>query len=93
VAAVLLVRAAFRAGITDRVQHVANRGLRCLTGYAFRQVSTGDIEGPLSGMRIGAILHPTVLLALADGAGFVQRVDRPTAQSADRRSSLLGHQH
>ena len=60
---------------------------------AFRQLSTDDIEGPLSRMRIGAVLHPTVLLALADGAGFVQHVDRPTAQGADRRPSLLGHQH
>lgn len=51
------------------------------------------LEGPLSCMRIGAVLHPTVLLALADGACFVERVDRPTAQGADRRPSLLGHQH
>lgn len=31
-------------------------------------------------MRVGAVLHPTVLLAFVDGAGLLQHRDRPTAQ-------------
>jgi hypothetical protein len=33
-------------------------------------------------MRIGAVLHPTVLLALADGACFLQHVNRPIRASS-----------
>src|ERR1700726_425534 len=42
-----------------------------------RWILAGDLDGPLPGLRIGPILHPTVLLALADGAGFEQDGDRP----------------
>ena len=38
-------------------------------------------------------LHLAVLLALADGAGFLQNTDRPAAQCPDRRRPFLRHQH
>jgi hypothetical protein len=44
-------------------------------------------------MRIGAILHPTVRLALADGARFLEHVDRPSAQRPYRRPSFTRYQH
>src|SRR5580700_6696332 len=47
-----LIRRAFWAGITDRVQHVANLGRRCIRGDACWRLSMGDIEGPLPCMRI-----------------------------------------
>ena len=59
---------AFRTGISDRVQHVANLGRLCIRGDTWWRVSAGDIKGPLPCVRIGAILHPTVFVALADGA-------------------------
>jgi hypothetical protein len=31
-----------------------------------------DVEGPLAGVRVGAISHPAVLFALPDGARFLQ---------------------
>ena len=77
-APVLLIRRAFWAGITDRVQHVANLGRRCIRGDACWRVSTGGIEGPLTCMRIGAVLYPAVLLALADGASFLKHANRPS---------------
>ena len=74
-------------------RHVVNRGLRGLTGDVCWRVSTGNIEGSLSCMRIGAVLHPTMLFAFADGARFLEHVDRPTLQCPYRRPSLTGHQH
>jgi hypothetical protein len=35
-------------------------------------------------MRIRTVLHPAVILAFADCAGFFQHVDRPATQGADR---------
>ena len=89
----LLVRGASWAGIADRVQHVANLGRRFISGDACWRVSTSDIEGPLPRMRIGAFLHPTVLLALADGASFLEHVNRPSAHRPYRRPALTCHQH
>src|SRR5687767_1513928 len=86
---VLLVRRTFRAGVADRMQHVANLGRRCTWGDACWRVSTGDIEGPLPCMRIGAFLHPSVLLALADGASFLEHGHRPAAQRPDRSPPFL----
>jgi hypothetical protein len=43
-----------------------------------------QLDGALPGMRIGAVFHPTVLFALADGAGFLQHGYRPSAQRSKR---------
>lgn len=43
--------------------------------------------------RPGAMQHPAVLLALADGMAVQQRRDRRTAQSPDHRPLMLRHQH
>jgi hypothetical protein len=37
-----------------------------------RRISASDIEGALVGLRIGAVDHPAVLLAFADGACIEQ---------------------
>jgi hypothetical protein len=58
-----------------------------------RADSGGRREGALVGVWIGAVLHPAVLLALANGAGVLQHGDRPSTQRADRRSPLFHHQH
>jgi hypothetical protein len=42
-------------------------------------MATRDVEDALAGVRIGAVLHPAVLLALADGACFLQHGYRPAA--------------
>lgn len=41
------------------------------------RISAGDVEGTFSGMRIGTILRPAVLLALVDSAILLQH---PSAQ-------------
>src|SRR6476661_7334925 len=46
--AVLVIRRTFWAGITDRVQHVANLGRRCIRGDPCWRVFTGDIDRSLS---------------------------------------------
>jgi hypothetical protein len=61
-----------------RRQHVAQLGDRFLWGDAGRRILAGDDEGALTGIRIGAILHPGGLLALADGAGLKEHRDRPS---------------
>jgi hypothetical protein len=43
-------------------------------------------------VRVGAILHPAVLLAFADGADFEKHGPRPTKRAVGRLS-LLCHQH
>jgi hypothetical protein len=44
-------------------------------------------------MRIGAVLHPTVFLALADGTSVMKDVNRPPAYRPYRRPSFTCHQH
>jgi hypothetical protein len=46
-----------------------------------------------AGVRIGAILHPTMLLTFADGMRFVLHFDRPTAQRLDRGPPFFRRQH
>ena len=48
--------------------------------------------GASAAIRITTVLHPAVLLALADGAGIQQHRDRPALQRPDRRPPLLHHQ-
>jgi hypothetical protein len=67
-------------------KHVPHRGYRLLRRNAGRWISTGDGNGALARMRVGAILYPAVFLAFADGACFLQGRDRPAAQRADRVS-------
>jgi hypothetical protein len=50
-------------------------------------------RGAFAGIRITTVLHPAVLLALADGAGIQQHRDRPALQRPDRGPPLLHHQH
>jgi hypothetical protein len=64
-----------------------------ISGDACWRVSTGDIEGSLPRMRIGAVLHPTAFPALANCARFLEHVDRPSAQRPYRRPSFTRHQH
>jgi hypothetical protein len=44
-------------------------------------------------MRIGAVLHPAVLVALSNRAGFLQHCNRPSAKCAGRWPSLFNLQH
>ena len=48
-------------------------------------------RGASAGIRITTVLHPAVLLALADGAGIQQHRDRPALQRpvAGRRSFII----
>ena len=65
-------RRALRAGITDRIQHVLSLR-RSLHPANVRRAdsSSADTKGTLTGMWISTVLHPAVLLAFADGAGFL----------------------
>jgi hypothetical protein len=89
----LWVWRALRARIADRAQHVSDRSDGSVWGDAVRRIPSGCRESALAGVRVGPVLHPAVLFALADGAGFLQRGDRLAAQDADRRPSLVDHQH
>jgi hypothetical protein len=43
---------------------------------ACRRVLAGDDEGALAGVRIGAVLHPAVLLAFVDGGARIRAGQR-----------------
>jgi hypothetical protein len=58
-------RRAFRASVANRFQHLADFG----SGLVRRKPAVdpvGDVESPVAGVRVGAVLHPAVLLALAE---------------------------
>src|SRR5215475_11297247 len=65
-------RWALGAGIADAIQHP--RDLKCggFGGDARRRIVPGEVKGPFARVRIGTILHPAVLLALANDAGLEQ---------------------
>ena len=54
--------------LESSIAHLGDRFVRRDAGW---RIPSGCREGALAGVRIGAILHPAVLLALADGAGFL----------------------
>jgi len=68
----LLFRWTFGAGVPDRVENFGDRCGRRLRRDAGRRIVARHVEGALAGVRISAVLLPAVLLALADGARFVQ---------------------
>src|SRR6516225_6527697 len=63
---------ALQTGVPNRIQNVRDRdGCRQRRNSDWR-IQAGNIERTLAGIRIGTVLHPTVLLALADGSGIEQ---------------------
>src|ERR1700693_5645422 len=61
-----LGRPAFGAAVADRIQHFAD-GDRCrLRRNSGRSLLSRDVESALAGVRIGAVLHPAVLLTFLD---------------------------
>src|SRR5258708_37184669 len=73
--------------------NLRDRDRRRLRRNSERRIQARDVESELAGVRVGAVLHPAVLLALADGASLLQHRDGPAAPSRERRSPLLCHQH
>ena len=82
-----------RAGVSDRAEDIFERRDGFIRCHAGRRIPACDVERALAGVRVGAVLHPAVLLAFPDGAGLLQHGDRLTAQRPDRRSPLARHQH
>jgi hypothetical protein len=62
-----------------------------LRRQARRRIPPDDFDGMIAGVGIGAVPHPAVLLALADGAGFLQQGNCPPARRPDRRPSFSAH--
>jgi hypothetical protein len=58
-------------GVAHRVQRFRDGNGRCLGRDARREILTRYVEGALAGVGIGAIQHPTMLLAFSDGAGLL----------------------
>jgi hypothetical protein len=48
--------------------------------------SSRAMSKALAGVRVGAVLHPAVMLAFADGVGFQQHADRPAAQRPESQA-------
>ena len=88
-----LARRALRACVADGIQDVTNFRRRRVRRDALWRIPAGCVKRALAGMRIGAVLHPAVLIALSDGAGLLQQSDRPSAQRADRRSPFSSQHH
>jgi hypothetical protein len=79
---------ALRAGIANRAENVFDRGHRLVRRDTNRWILPSHQHCALAGVRVGAVLHPAVLFAFADGAGLLQHGDRPSAKRADRRAPL-----
>jgi hypothetical protein len=64
-----------RAGIPDRcrrsIQHIANSGDRLVRRDVGLPIPAGDEKSTLDGIRIRNVPLPAVLLAFADGAGWI----------------------
>src|SRR5450631_2333787 len=84
---------ALRAGITDRIQHIADRSDRLVRRDTGRRSAADGDKSTLAGMRVGAVPHPAVLLAFADGADLDQNRPRPSFDRAERERPFLHHQH
>jgi hypothetical protein len=83
---------ALRAGVADRIQHIANSGDCLVRRDAWRRILASNEKGALALVRIGAVPHPAVLLAFADGAGLEQNQPRPSfdrPEGGRRRSAMF----
>jgi hypothetical protein len=85
------VKRTFRTGVSYRIENFGDRdggglcrGTRC-------RISAGHVEGALASVRIGTFLHPTVMFAFADSAGFLQHGDCPASQRSGGLSSFSDH--
>jgi hypothetical protein len=67
-----LVGLAFRTSVADRPEHLRDRDGRRLGRDAGGRILTGDVESALASVRVGAVLHPAVLVA------FGWRIRPPT---------------
>jgi hypothetical protein len=57
-----------------------------------RRILAGYGEGPFARMRIGAVLHPAVLIAFLDGVRLAQHCEsliRAVCGSTSRRSFIV----
>src|ERR1700753_32122 len=62
--------------ISDRLDDFRDFDRGSLSRDAIRRILAGDVEGALMGVRIRAVPHPAVLLALTDCTRFQQHGDR-----------------
>lgn len=53
------------AGVADRTQHIFDSIDRLLPGGARGRIPPSDEDGALAGVRVGAVPHPGMLVALA----------------------------
>jgi hypothetical protein len=84
---------AFRTAVADGLKNFGDRAHGLCRRDPGRRITPDDIERAVASMRVGAILHPTVFLALADGAGSIEHRDGPAAQRPDCGPSFLEQQH
>src|SRR5690349_18135125 len=62
--------AAFGASVAEILQNLTDQSYGCAVGKPGRRLPTRGIQSSLAGMRVAEVLHPTMLLALADRAGL-----------------------
>jgi hypothetical protein len=65
-------QSAFRTGISDRIQNVAHGRGGLLWRQSAQRLLASDPERLLSGVGVGSILCPSVLITFVDGAGLLQ---------------------
>ena len=57
------------------------------------RVLPGHVDGMITGMGIGSVSHPTMILAFVDGASILQHRYRPTLRCSESRLSCLNCLH
>jgi hypothetical protein len=70
---------AFGASVADRVQNLGNGGSRGIRRETKWWILPSNFVCALPSVRVGAVLHPAVIFALADRAGLFKQCDGPSA--------------
>ena len=68
---------ALGTGVADTGKDLSDRRDGFSIGKPNQRIPARDLQGSFARVGIGALLHPAVLLAFADRAGFIQDRDRP----------------
>jgi hypothetical protein len=84
---------ALGAGVADGAEHILDSRDGLVRGNVRGRGLPSDCHGVLPCVWIGAILHPAMLLALANRSGILQHRDCPSAQCPHLGLSFKRRQH
>jgi len=84
---------ALGTSIADPVQNFRYRDGGSFRRDPGRRHLSSNLDRAMMSMRISTVLHPTMLLALANGSNFQQYRPSPALDRAISKAPLPEHQH